>query len=321
MTRQPEPTFIGIEIGGTKLQLVSGDDSARILRRVRFNVDRVAGGAGICLQIESGLAELAVNGAAGVGVGFGGPVDVGAGRICRSHQIDGWENFALRDWLRQRLKIPVTLENDANTAALGESHSGAGRDFNTVFYANFGSGVGGGIVSRRSVFHGAPPGEAEFGHLRLDRNGATVESRCSGWAVDARIRELVASANSKSPLRTLIADSHGGEAKHLRAALSAGDVIARRVLDDVTADIGFALSHAVHLIHPDVIVLGGGLSLIGEPFRAAVETALKPWIMNAFQPGPRVALAELGEDAVPVGALHLAIRAARGSMEARQHGK
>src|SRR4051794_31746204 len=172
MTRQPESTFIGIEIGGTKLQLVAGHETTKILRRVRLNVNRGTDGAGICRQIEAGLAELNVADVASVGVGFGGPVDFRTGRISRSHQIDGWENFALRDWLADRVKAPVMVENDANTAALGEAVSGAGRGVDTVFYANFGSGVGGGIVSRGRIFHGAPPGEAEFGHLRLDRSGA-----------------------------------------------------------------------------------------------------------------------------------------------------
>ena len=65
----------------------------------------------------------------------------------------------------------------------------------------------------------------------------------------------------------------------------------------------------VHLFHPEIIVLGGGLSLMGEPLRVAVKAALRPLIMEAFLPGPRLALSALGEDAVPVGALHLAQQA------------
>ena len=77
-----------------------------------------------------------------------------------------------------------------------------------------------------------------------------------------------------------------------------------------SADLGFALSHVVHLFHPEVIVMGGGLSLVGEPLRQAVETNLRGFVMEAFQPGPLLRLAELGEDAVPVGALLLAGREA-----------
>jgi glucokinase len=126
----------------------------------------------------------------------------------------------------------------------------------------------------------------------------------------ARIRTECARAPRDSTLARLAAMDPGGESRHLAAALAASDPLAERVLHDVAADIGFALSHVVHLAHPDVIVLGGGLSLVGEPLRAAVAEALAPHVMEAFRPPPWVALTALGEDAVPVGALHLAARAA-----------
>ena len=313
--------FIGIEIGGSKLQLVAGDALSRVTRRVRLSVTRGSDGSQICSQIEAGLAEL--RGAqhtpvAGVGVGFGGPVDRETGRIVRSHQVPGWENFPLRDWIAERAgRVPVTVENDSNAACLAEALTGAGAGFETVFYCNFGSGVGGALVTARgTVYLGAPPGDMEFGHLRLGRDdGATVESRCSGWAVDDRIRAECSRAARDSALARLVALYPGAEARHLAAALAAGDAVAQRVLDDVAADIGFALSHVVHLAHPDVIVLGGGLALVGEPFRAAVAEALRPFVMEAFAPGPQVTLAALGEDAVPVGALHLAVRALIGNKE------
>ncbi|MFM7806015.1 MAG: ROK family protein, partial [Verrucomicrobiota bacterium] len=74
----------------------------------------------------------------------------------------------------------------------------------------------------------------------------------------------------------------------------------------VADDLAFALSHAVHLFHPDIVVVGGGLSLVGEPLREAMAGALPGYLMDAFRPGPCVALAGLGEDSVPVGALALA---------------
>jgi glucokinase len=101
----------------------------------------------------------------------------------------------------------------------------------------------------------------------------------------------------------LIGSAPGGEAKHLRAALEAGDASARIVLSELADDLGFALSHVVHLFHPEVIVLGGGLSLVGERLRAAVAEALPTHVMEVFRAGLQVKLASLGEDAVPVGCL------------------
>jgi glucokinase len=248
-----------------------------------------------------------------IGVGFGGPIDVRAGRIRRSHQIDGWEDFPLRDWLRDLSGgLPVAVDNDANTGCLCEATHGAGRGADPVFYVTLGSGVGGGLVAGGRIYHGQPPGEAEFGHLWLHRSGVTVESRCSGWAVDGRIRTLL-DEGASGALAQAIGRTEGGEARHLPAALAAGDPDAQAILDELAGDLAFALSHAVHLFHPAVIVLGGGLSLIGEPLRAAVAAALPRFVMEAFAPGPDVRLAALGEDSVPVGALVLASGAERRS--------
>ena len=81
---------------------------------------------------------------------------------------------------------------------------------------------------------------------------------------------------------------------------------ARHLLVEIGEDLGFGLSHVVHLFHPQVIIIGGGLSALGEPLRAGVAAALVSFTMEAFQPGPEIRLAALGEDAVPVGALLLA---------------
>jgi glucokinase len=91
----------------------------------------------------------------------------------------------------------------------------------------------------------------------------------------------------------------------LSGALKHGDSASQRILREICEDLAYGLSHVVHLFHPQVIVLGGGLSGIGEPLRAAVAQLLTSFIMEAFRPGPQVAIAALGEDAVPVGALLL----------------
>jgi len=295
-------SYLGIEIGGTKLQLVAGEGQ-NVLARSRFEVDPSQGGEGIRRQIESAIGPLTSSWQpSAIAVGFGGPVDWKTGQICCSHQVVGWSNFDLRQWLQKLTGKPVRIDNDANMGALGEAMHGAGAGFNVVFYVTLGSGVGGGLVVNEKIYHGAKPGEAEIGHVRLDRQGTTVESRCSGWAVDAKIRQLK-SRGSDSVLCQLIAETKGGEARHLSQALQQADPEARRILAEFAQDLAFGLSHVVHLLHPDVIVLGGGLSLVGEPLRAAVAEALTPFVMEAFAGGPQIRLAALGEEAVPVGCL------------------
>jgi glucokinase len=305
-TISAEKDLLGIEIGGTKLQLMLGSGEGKILQRRRLAVEPERGAAAIREQIRAALPELLADvPVERIGVGFGGPVDWRRGRICRSHQVEGWSEFELAEWLTRLAGVPVRVENDANVAALGEARYGAGRGADPLFYVTLGSGVGGGLVTAGRIYHGATPGEAEIGHLRLDRQGTILEARCSGWAVDQRLRELKR-ANPSGALARLLGPGEGGEARQLAAALEQGIAEGQRLVQELAADLAFGLSHVVHLFHPQRVVLGGGLSGVGEPLRAAVQGALKGFIMEAFAPGPEIALAGLGEDAVPAGALALA---------------
>ena len=317
---------LGIEIGGTKLQVVAGNSSGQIVERYRHRVDPARGAAGILAQLTEMFAQLPELPRA-VGVGFGGPVDWQTGRIAASHQVGGWAGFDLAGWFAEKMPgVTVRVENDANVAALGEARRGVAMGFRHVFYVTLGSGVGGGMIIDGQLYHGASPGEAEIGHLWLvppDANsrGQTIEQTVSGWAVDRQIRDLLPRLPADSVLKQLVEDAQAAglvgqedgrsAAAFLHPAYEQGDPVARMLIEQIGSVLALGLSHVVHLFHPDAIVLGGGLSLIGEPLRAAVWQSLPHFVMQSFQPAPIVLLAKLGEDTVPVGALELMNRAGR----------
>jgi glucokinase len=307
-----ERLYLGIEIGGTKLQVVLGNDHANIIDRRRYGVDRSAGGAGIRNQIGQAVTDFLRNHRiSAVGVGFGGPVDWRSGKISCSYHVEGWSDFELGQWIGEISQAPVIVDNDANTAALAEAVKGTGQGRSPVFYMTLGSGIGGGLIVQEEIYRGAIPGEAEIGHVRLDKSGRILESRCSGWSVDQRIREAV-SRNKDSVLASLVEANPGGEARHLRKAIETGDALAVEILEQTAEDLGFALSHTTHLMHPEVIIIGGGLSLMGEILREAIQRHLRRFIMDAFAPGPDVRISTLGEDVVPIGALLLARKVVSG---------
>jgi glucokinase len=167
-----------------------------------------------------------------------------------------------------------------------------------------GSGAGGGFILDGEIYHGHKPVELEIGHIRLMKDGTILESKCSGWAVDQKIRDYV-KVQPDSILAGLVGPDHSGESKYLASAIEKGDEGAERILEETADDLAFGLSHVVHLIHPGVIILGGGLSLLGNLLKKAVEQSLQGYLMKAIEP-PEIRLAELQEDAVCMGAALLA---------------
>ena len=296
---------VGIEIGGTKLQVATGDPSTGKFDQIyRYQVDKALEAEGILAQIEKTLLALPYP-PTRIGIGFGGPVNRTTGVIAASHQIGGWSGFELLQWFKHRFDVPVFMDNDANLAALGEAHFGAGKGYKQVFYITLGSGVGGGLVCNGALYHGNAPGEAEVGLLQLDRQGNNLESFCSGWALDAKIRKLLPALPNESALKQLVGFQQSGEAKFVLPALNQSDRHAAELLSEYADTLAWGLSHVVHLFNPQIIVLGGGVSLIGEALRVQVQEALPKYLVKAFQPGPLIALAELKEETVLVGALCL----------------
>ena len=259
------PSVIGIEIGGTKLQIVAGTTEGEITHRLRLSVDPNRAAEGIREQIAGALPDLArESGASAIGIGFGGPTNWRTGDIVLSHHVPGWSEFPLGSWTAKIAGgLPTFVDNDANVACLGEAQRGAGRDHSSVFYVTLGSGVGGGFVQDGRILHGGGATETEIGHVRLDRAGTIVESRCSGWAVDQRIRKSI-TQQPTGELAKLVSTSAAPPATHLAAALATSDPLAQKIIAEIGDDLGFALSHVTQLLSPEVIVIGGGLSLNNE---------------------------------------------------------
>jgi glucokinase len=320
------PVAVGIEIGGTKLQSAVVAADGRVLLRRADRVDPAGGAEGIRTVLAAQIAGI-VDDAAGhdlairaIGVGFGGPVNRELGVVATSFHVGGWSDFPLASWVSGQVRdslgpVPVVLENDSNAAALGEALVGAGREARVVVYSNAGSGIGSGLVIDGRLYRGRSSGEMELGHLRMLHDGRILEDTSAGWAIDRRVREAV-SADPTGALGRAAAAAHvPPSARLLPAALAADDVTAQSILDAAAGHYAHALSHVVHLLNPDVIVLGGGVASIGEPWRGSVARQLEGFLMAPLRPAPPVRLATLGEDVVPVGAALAAFGAAAESRQ------
>jgi len=322
-----QPLLLGIEIGGTKLQLGLGHGDGKILALRRLAIDPAHEAAGILAQIAAAVGPLLDDCGApraalrAIGIGFGGPVDADRGIATKSHQVAGWDGFPLAAWAREHLGIPiVSIHNDADTAALGEARFGAGVGLSPVLYLTIGSGIGGGLIVDGKIYRGAGAGATEIGHLVINPNQApgglwTLEDIASGWGIGRQGKMFVEVLNQQEQSSELVLiagrDPSRITAAHVARAAVLGDHYAQIILGLATDAMGRGLAHAVTLLAPRRIILGGGVSLIGEDlWFAPIRRELDRLVFPPFRGTYDVVPAALGEEVVIHGALALARDAA-----------
>jgi glucokinase len=297
--------YVGIEIGGTKLQLGLGAGDGVLAGLWRGRVDPVTGAEGIRRQIEAAVPELLAGARVergqlrGVGIGFGGPVDDITRTVIRSHQIAGWDGFPLAAWLSEVVGLPAVLGNDADVAGLAEALYGAGKGLSPIFYITVGSGIGGGLIIGGEIYRGVGRGAAEIGQLRVDwRDDGPVrlEQVASGWAIGQRMSERYLET-----ARGVLTAEDAAEAAR------AGDPESRRFLNDAWEHLADALCHVIALLCPRRIVIGGGVSLIGEDlFFTPLRQLVGERVFEPFRGLTDIVPAALGEAVVVHGAIALA---------------
>lgn len=299
--------YLGIEIGGTKLQLGIGMGDGILAGLWRGTVDPGGGADGIRRQIQAAVPELLAQARVTheqlrfAGVGFGGPVDDRRRRVIKSHQIAGWDDFPLADWIQQIVGIRAALGNDADVAGLGEALFGAGVGYSPLFYVTVGSGIGGGLILDNDIYRASGRGAAEIGHLRVpvpdaaDRPWTLLEHIASGWAIQEAARR-----EKNDPTLTT---------QDVAQAALAGDIVSRRILAGAREALAEALCHVIALLCPQRIVLGGGVSLIDESlWLKPIRDLVAERVFAPFAKSYDIVPAKLGEAAVIHGAIGLAAK-------------
>jgi glucokinase len=341
--------YLGIEIGGTKLQLgVGAGDKPELAALERLDIDAKRGASGILDQIQRAAPGLIRrHNVSRIGIGFGGPVDSSSGTVLKSHQVPGWDNIPLVKWCQETFEVPAAIGNDCDVAALAEARYGAGQGAGSVFYVTVGTGVGGGFVVGGKLHGAGRPAVAEIGHLRPglhdDRPELTVESLASGWGIAASAQTRITGQVSRSldvlrrvgaggtraqiQSRMALAEETQREyvsdllnrchndpeqltAKIVAQAAAEGNEVAREVLDHAAQVLGWAIAQTITLLAPEVVVLGGGVALIGEQlFLGPVRQYVARYVFPPLATSYRLAPAALGELAVVHGAVAIAVGA------------
>jgi glucokinase len=312
--------FLGIEIGGTKLQLGLGHGDGKLLALWRGAVDVAGGGDGIRRQITAAVPELLATAGVdrsqlrGVGVGFGGPTDDETQSVVKSHHVAGWHGFPLAAWLSDVIGLSTVICNDADVAGLAEALFGAGKGLSPIFYITVGTGIGGGLIIDGEIYRGVGKGAAEVGHLRpvyplspSAGHDEILEHYAAGWGIARAAEDAARLGSDISGIRRAAADGPI-TGKSVAEAARLGNTMARGILDDAIEALAEGVCSVIKLLCPRRIIIGGGVSLIGEELFRPLREYVAQRGMAAFAGLTEIVPAALGEEVVVHGALALARR-------------
>jgi len=284
----------GIDLGGTCVRVAIAGSDGRIARSAETRTGDLATPQALvawaCDQIERlGGGRRP----ASVGMAAPGPLDPVRGVLVNPPNLVGWRDVPITDMLAAAAGCSAHLENDANLAALGEFHHGAGRGSRNMVYVTWSTGVGAGLILEGRLFSGTNGAAGEIGHTIIDPGGpldscgqrGCVEAFCGGRALEAQT---------------------GRSAESLFAAAADGDPDAAAVVRRAAVHMGYAIVNLTNLFDPQVIVMGGGVTRSWAAVEPVLVAALadSPFIQAARR--PRLCLAQLGDRAGQVGAVEWA---------------
>ncbi len=319
MTRQN--LFIGIDLGATKISTALVDATGKIIARDYRETRAVEGQKAVVERMLDaarrvmGEADSAPSQVTAVGVCSPGPIDTRTRVVTAPPNLPGWKNVPLGQLIEEALGVTAFLENDANAAALGEHRFGAGRGVQDMIYVTASTGIGGGLILNGQLYSGTTGAAGEIGHITVlpwgpycgCGNRGCLEALASGTAIAREGREMV-----RRGVPTLIAELAAGHLERVTAKLVAGaadqgDIAAQEILAEAMAYLGVGMANLVNLFNPELIVIGGGLTNMGEGLFGPVRRAIERRAFPAAARAVKVVPAELGDDVGVLGAVAVAM--------------
>ena len=310
----PQPTVIGADIGGTSAKAAVVSSDGKIVARAQRATDVHAGTKTMIAVVEDLLGrstDLDVE-IRGVGVGAAGFIDSATGSVTFSPNLT-YDDPKVADALTGRIGLPVVVDNDANAAAWGERAFGCAKGCDDVSLVTLGTGIGSGFIVAGRLIRGSTGAGAEIGHTIVDPRGPAcgcglrgcLEQLASGTAIARMAREAVGS-DPESRIVQLAGSAAEIRSEDVSQAAGEDDETAREVLRQAGRSLGVGLSNVVNLFDPQVIVLGGGLVGIGEPYLGPARDQLFKMTTQQHRRPKRLDVTALGHDAGILGAAALA---------------
>jgi glucokinase len=305
-----------VDLGGTRVRAALVDSSMQLLNRVEENTNHERGPEGVVDQIarmitscRRGIDDQPVS----LVIATPGPSKPAIGMVCSPPNLPGWGDVPLKAMLEAAIGIPTRIVNDASVAAVGEFHFGSGRGFRNLVYLTISTGIGGGVVIEGVLLEGTSGAGAEIGHMTIDRHGpickcgniGCLEALASGLSIARRFQEAL-DAGGKSGL-TAELEGRPASAADIARAAAGGDPLAATVFRDAAMAIGTGVVNCIHIFNPDVVALGGGVTLAGPLLFDTVREMVSRYALAVPRDDVKVVPAELGEDVGLMGAAAIAL--------------
>lgn len=304
-----------IDLGGTQLRAIAASLDGAIAGEVIVPSHATEGPEPVIARMIEALesaatkAGVALGDLHAVGVASPGALDLVHGIVHEAPQLPGWDGVPLVEIMKERLGVPVLLENDANANALGENRFGAGHPTRQMIYLTISTGVGGGIIFDGSVYHGATGAAGELGHVIVQYEGARclcgengcLEAYASGTGLVWRAEEAIDLGEARS-LQRLQQQKGSLATGDLADAARSGDAAAQRLFEDAGLYLGIALADFINIFNPETIVLGGGVvHHAGNLFLDRAEATMRQLARKEPLKYVRLERATLGERSGPLG--------------------
>jgi len=314
--------ILGIDLGGSKIlaavvksrgEMLSSDESTTPATEGReVVIQSIIDSAHSALkQANCTISEISA-----IGIGAPGISNPEAGILFTSPNLPGWRNVLLRDIIQDKLGKKAFLINDANAAALGEFYFGAARGVRNFIYVTLSTGIGGGIIIDGKIYSGAIGAAGEVGHMTIDDKGPICNCGNRGcWEMFASGTALAREARQriKEGVKTYILGYAEGDVEKvtpqvIHSAAQQGDSLARKLISRTGYYVGVGLANLINIFNPELIVIGGGLSNIGDMLlKPAFKTAGERSYKEAFQ-AVRFASAQLGRNSGVLGVAAFALQ-------------
>jgi glucokinase len=302
---------LGVDIGGTDIKLGIVTETGEIRESGKIPTEPAAGPEAAASRVRRWIADVA-SGAGPVvaaGVDCAGLIDGERGFLHTSPNLPGWEDIPLASIFARELVCPVVVENDANAAAYGEWARGAGRGMRDFVCLTLGTGVGGGIIVNGALYRGASGFAGEIGHTIVVVDGppctcgnrGCLEALISARAIVERALGMLRAAGGARPRW-----GPGLTVEEISRAASSGDAVAVEALAETGRYLGVGLANIVHMLAPEAIAVGGGVSGAGDFILAPARATLRDSVMDEALASVRVVPAELGNRASFIGVSLLA---------------